>query len=69
MTSKEDDASVKIVDFGFAVKAETNSCNSRTGTVSYMAPEILLGKDYGMIAKFVCLRCFIDVFYLDVSLC
>ncbi|RYH18038.1 serine/threonine-protein kinase, partial [archaeon] len=47
MTSKEDDANVKIADFGFAVKC--NGCNITTqcGTPGYIAPEIIETKAYG----------------------
>jgi serine/threonine protein kinase len=52
MSSKSDDASVKIVDFGFAgiCRAYQNSNRCFTdymGTPSYMAPELHLNRSYG----------------------
>ena len=42
MTSDEDDANLKIVDFGFAT-VDTGGCTltERCGTPMYVAPEIL----------------------------
>eukprot|EP01039_Chlorochromonas_danica_P001280 gene1280-1398_t len=47
MTSKDDDANVKLADFGFA--AECTECNLtvQCGTPGYIAPEIISGKPYG----------------------
>lgn len=47
MTSKEDDASVKLADFGFAVIADGFSITNQCGTPGYIAPEILENKAYG----------------------
>ena len=40
MVSNDDDAHVKLVDFGFAAKAEGNTLEGVMGTPEYMAPEI-----------------------------
>lgn len=47
LTSAEDDADVKIVDFGFAVRASDLSITEKVGTPAYMAPEILHRMPYG----------------------
>lgn len=49
LTSKDDDASIKLADFGFAKKLEFDSAGLVTacGTPGYVAPEILEGKPYG----------------------
>lgn len=48
LTSKDDDADLKLCDFGFAVKAATDDALSeQCGTPGYMAPEILMGVNYG----------------------
>lgn len=44
----EADCTVKISDFGFAVLAGSDQClTTYCGTVAFMAPEILLDKNYG----------------------
>lgn len=47
LTSKDDDANVKLADFGFAVEAPANTVKQQCGTPGYMAPEIILNKPYG----------------------
>lgn len=47
LTSKSEDADVKIADFGFAVEAEGCTLTDACGTPAYIAPEILLAKPYG----------------------
>ena len=47
MTSHEDDASVKIADFGFAAPAVGNSLMTACGTPGYVAPELLRSQPYG----------------------
>lgn len=40
------DATVKLVDFGFAVQKKLEDLKSYRGTFTYMAPEIKEGKSY-----------------------
>jgi calcium/calmodulin-dependent protein kinase I len=47
MTSPDDDADVKIVDFGFAARTEGCDLSEQCGTPGYIAPEILLNKLHG----------------------
>jgi serine/threonine protein kinase len=47
LTSKLDDANIKIADFGFATKVEGLSLTTQLGTPGYIAPEILSKKPYG----------------------
>mmetsp|Transcript_7741 Transcript_7741/g.8449 ORF Transcript_7741/g.8449 Transcript_7741/m.8449 type:complete len:383 (-) Transcript_7741:100-1248(-) len=47
MATQNDDANVKLADFGFAVIAEGNTVTSQCGTPGYIAPEILENKSYG----------------------
>ena len=44
----ESNMSIKIIDFGFAVKVKSNSQNLDLfcGTPNYMSPEIVLKKEY-----------------------
>lgn len=47
MTTKFDDAQIKLADFGFATKVEGLSLTKRCGSPAYVAPEILAKKNYG----------------------
>mmetsp|Transcript_17753 Transcript_17753/g.28739 ORF Transcript_17753/g.28739 Transcript_17753/m.28739 type:complete len:457 (+) Transcript_17753:309-1679(+) len=50
LTSKDDDDSIKIADFGFAKQYDTSNddaLSTSCGTPGYVAPEILNGKKYG----------------------
>ena len=47
LSSKEDDAFIKIADFGFAVKTNSGMLATQCGTPGYIAPEILENKPYG----------------------
>ncbi|KAJ1422887.1 kinase-like domain-containing protein, partial [Ochromonadaceae sp. CCMP2298] len=47
MTSADDDADVKLVDFGFAVHTEGLDIAEQCGTPGYIAPEILENKLHG----------------------
>lgn len=47
MTSKDDDADLKIVDFGFAMEVDGFSLTQQCGTPGYIAPEILENKLHG----------------------
>jgi len=47
MTNLDDDADVKIVDFGFAATSEGFDLSEQCGTPGYIAPEILMNKLHG----------------------
>lgn len=47
LTSEENDADVKIVDFGFATEVDGENLTSHCGTPGYIAPEILKDMHYG----------------------
>lgn len=47
LTSKEDDANIKIADFGFAVEVNGLNISAQCGTPGYIAPEILNNHLYG----------------------
>ncbi len=47
LTSKDDDANLKLADFGFAVEVKGMSVSSQCGTPGYIAPEILGNQLYG----------------------
>ena len=47
MTSTEDDADLKIVDFGFAARVHGLSLSKQCGTPGYVAPEIIENKLHG----------------------
>jgi calcium/calmodulin-dependent protein kinase I len=47
LTSKSDDANIKVADFGFATKVDGLSLTAQLGTPGYIAPEILSKKPYG----------------------
>lgn len=47
MTSKEDDAIPMLVDFGLSkIIGPKETCHEPFGTLSYVAPEVLLQKPY-----------------------
>jgi serine/threonine protein kinase len=56
MVSNDDDADVKIVDFGFAAITHGDTLTNQCGTPGYIAPEILQGKLHGAHS------CFLDAF-------
>lgn len=47
LTSDNNDAEVKIVDFGFATKVDGFDQTLVCGTIGYMAPEIVRKQNYG----------------------
>eukprot|EP00612_Vaucheria_litorea_P001493 CAMPEP_0171455420 /NCGR_PEP_ID=MMETSP0945-20130129/2321_1 /TAXON_ID=109269 /ORGANISM="Vaucheria litorea, Strain CCMP2940" /LENGTH=346 /DNA_ID=CAMNT_0011980655 /DNA_START=139 /DNA_END=1179 /DNA_ORIENTATION=- len=47
MTSSNDDASIKLADFGFAKSLNGQTVSTQCGTPAYVAPEILRNKPYG----------------------
>ncbi len=51
LTSKDDDANLKLADFGFAVEVKGFSVSSQCGTPGYIAPEILNNQLYGKCLK------------------
>ena len=49
LTSKNDDAFIKLADFGFAINANGNLLSTQCGTPGYIAPEIIENKPYGTL--------------------
>ncbi|KAG5186245.1 a2+/calmodulin-dependent protein kinase, partial [Tribonema minus] len=47
LVSKDDDALIKVADFGFARDLQFNNLTVQCGTPGYVAPEILKGLTYG----------------------
>ncbi len=47
LTTKEDDADVKVADFGLAKVVQGNSITERVGTSQYLAPEVVEGRASG----------------------
>jgi len=47
LTSKSDNADIKVVDFGFAIECDGFNITQQVGTPGYIAPEILLKHAYG----------------------
>jgi serine/threonine protein kinase len=64
MTTGDDDADIKLVDFGFASKVEGFSLTNQCGTPAYVAPEIIRKHAHGTIFFIVSLSLF---FYLQVT--
>ena len=56
LTSPNDDADLKIADFGFAVSdnGSQNMLKTQCGTPNYIAPEILRGERYGTLNAIPC---------------
>lgn len=48
LVAKNDDESVKLADFGFAVPCEGDSLTLQCGTPGYVAPEIIKAQKYGL---------------------
>ncbi|ETV67169.1 CAMK protein kinase [Aphanomyces astaci] len=47
LTSADDDASIKLADFGFAKQQSIDGLTTACGTPGYVAPEIIKGEPYG----------------------
>ncbi|CAN0019104.1 unnamed protein product, partial [Phaeothamnion confervicola] len=47
LSSPDDDANIKLADFGFARSLEGGKMQTQCGTPGYVAPEILRGEPYG----------------------
>lgn len=47
LTTRNDDADVKLADFGFAIRAKGFTITTQCGTPGYIAPEILKSIPYG----------------------
>jgi serine/threonine protein kinase len=51
MTGRDDSADLKLVDFGFAAKADGFSLTNQCGTPAYVAPEIIRRQPHGMLTS------------------
>ncbi|CAM9234537.1 unnamed protein product [Discosporangium mesarthrocarpum] len=47
LTSLNDNANIKVADFGFSQTTDSRTLTTQCGTPGYMAPEIIRGKPYG----------------------
>ena len=51
-TDKEEDINVKLIDFGLAKHSQSNegkvNLNTYCGTLNFMAPEVIEGKEYDL---------------------
>ena len=47
MASTDDDADIKLADFGFAISTDSSQLKTQCGTPNYVAPEILNNEPYG----------------------
>ena len=47
MTGNDDEANLKLVDFGFAARCEGFSLTNQCGTPAYVAPEIIRKQPHG----------------------
>jgi len=59
LTSIDNDSELKIADFGFAKHAEGDSLKTMCGTPSYVAPEIVRRRPYGVQVDMWSLGCII----------
>ena len=50
MTSRHDDANIKLADFGFARSVVAGFVSTQCGTPGYVAPEILRAEPYGTVS-------------------
>eukprot|EP00904_Undaria_pinnatifida_P013488 jgi/Undpi1/926/HiC_scaffold_10.g04390.m1 len=50
LTSREDDATIKLADFGYACNVSKKKVITKCGTPDFMAPEILLGKPHDTVS-------------------
>ncbi len=60
LTSKHDDANLKLADFGFAISNTGSNLQTQCGTPGYVAPEIISNKSYG---KYLFIFCYFFLFY------
>jgi serine/threonine protein kinase len=59
LSGNGDDSDIKLADFGFATFATSNeSLTTKCGTLTYVAPEIILSKRYGAYDNFESNRAF-----------
>ena len=58
MTSTDDNADIRILDFGLSkILGPNEYCNEPYGTLSYVAPEVLLEKPYNKAVDMWSLGC------------
>lgn len=51
LTSANDDASIKLADFGFACSVLNGPVSEQCGSPGYVAPEILRAMPYGTVSE------------------
>jgi len=65
LSGNGDDSDIKLADFGFATFATSNeSLTTKCGTLTYVAPEIILSKRYGAYDNFESNRAFFNLIHL-----